>query len=143
MAPLDELMTTVVDSARRNYPSVELRLSSMPSTVWGSPDWLARALGNLVDDAAKWTRPGTPVEIVVRERSVTVRDHGSGIDPTEIPRVFDRFYRSLSARGIPGSGLGLAIAKQAVDAHGGHITARNAEGGGGELEVTLPAPGRA
>lgn len=139
MLRLDELMATVVDEARRNYPSVRFELTVVPSNVWGSPDRLQKALGNLVDNAAKWTRPSTPVEITVEDRSVTVRDHGPGVDSADVPHIFDRFYRSLSAAGVPGSGLGLAIAKQAVEAHGGHIEVRDAEGGGAVFIVRFAA----
>lgn len=138
MLRLDELVASVVDEARRNYPSVAIELSTVPSTVWGSPDRLHKAFGNLIDNAAKWTGPSTSVEVSVGERSVTVRDHGPGVDASDIPRIFDRFYRSLSARGVPGSGLGLAIAKQAIEAHGGTIEVRDAEGGGAAFVVTLP-----
>jgi two-component system, OmpR family, sensor histidine kinase MprB len=139
-ARLDELVASVVSEARRNYPSVRFELSTEPSIVWASPDRLAKAVGNLVDNAAKWTKPSTPVEVTAGNRSVTVRDHGPGVDPADASRIFDRFYRSLSARGIPGSGLGLAIAKQAVEAHGGHIEVRNAVGGGAEFVVGFPPP---
>jgi two-component system sensor histidine kinase MprB len=139
-ARLDELVTSVVSEAQRNYPSVRFELSTVSSVVWGSPDRLAKALGNLVDNAAKWTKPATPVDITVGNRSVTVRDHGPGIDTADASLIFDRFYRSLSARGIPGSGLGLAIAKQAVEAHGGHIEVRNAAEGGAEFVVWFPEP---
>jgi two-component system sensor histidine kinase MprB len=140
VARLDELVASVVSEARRNYPSVRFELSTVSSIVWASPDRLAKALGNLVDNAAKWTKPSTPVEVTVGNRSVTVRDHGPGVDPADASRIFDRFYRSLSARGIPGSGLGLAIAKQAVEAHAGHIEVRNAAGGGAEFVVWFPEP---
>lgn len=137
---LDELMAGVVSDARSNYSSIRFELSTVPSIVWGSPDRLSKVFGNLVDNAAKWTEPSTPVEVTVGNRSVTVRDHGPGVDPADASRIFDRFYRSLSARGIPGSGLGLAIAKQAVEAHGGHIEVRNAVDGGAEFVVWLPDP---
>jgi two-component system, OmpR family, sensor histidine kinase MprB len=137
---LDDLVASIVEEARRDYPSVPFDLSTVPTTVWGSPDRLSKALGNLLDNAAKWTRPSTSVEVTVEDRSVTVRDHGPGIDAADVPRIFDRFYRSLSARGVPGSGLGLAIAKQAVEAHGGHIEVRDAVGGGAEFVVRFPEP---
>jgi two-component system sensor histidine kinase MprB len=137
---LDELVASVVGEARRNYPSVPIELSPMPSTVWGSPDRLHKAFGNLVDNAAKWTKPSTSVEVTVGERSVTVRDHGPGVDAQDVPHIFERFYRSLSARGVPGSGLGLAIAKQAIEAHGGRIEVRDAQGGGAEFVVWLRGP---
>jgi two-component system, OmpR family, sensor histidine kinase MprB len=135
---LDELVASVVDQARPNYPSVHFELAAVPSTVWGSPDRLSRAVSNLVDNAAKWTRPSTPVEIIVDHRSVTVRDHGPGVGATDVPHIFDRFYRSLSARGVPGSGLGLAIARQTAEAHGGTIVVQAADGGGAEFILQFP-----
>ena len=96
----------------------------------GVPATLDRAVGNLLDNAAKWSPPGGEVEIAVRAGEVTVRDHGPGIDDEDLPYVFDRFYRARSARGLPGSGLGLAIVKQVAEAHGGTVVAeRPADGG--------------
>jgi two-component system sensor histidine kinase MprB len=60
---------------------------------------------------------------------VTVRDHGPGIDPADLPFVFDRFYRAPAARGLPGSGLGLAIVRQVVETHGGQVAAQPLEHG--------------
>ncbi len=70
---------------------------------------------------------------------LTVRDHGPGIAEADLPRVFDRFWRSESARGRPGSGLGLAIVRQAAEAHGGTVRAEAAPGGGTLLRMRLPA----
>lgn len=137
---LDDLVASLVEEAQGNYPSVPFELSTVPSTVWGSPDRLSKAFGNLLDNAAKWTRPSTPVEVSVEGQSVTVRDHGPGVDAADVPHIFDRFYRSLSARQVPGSGLGLAIARQAVEAHGGHIEVRDAAGGGAEFVAWFPEP---
>jgi two-component system sensor histidine kinase MprB len=69
---------------------------------------------------------------------VTVRDHGPGVGAGDVPHIFDRFYRSLSARGVPGSGLGLAIAKQTAEAHGGTIVVQAAHGGGAEFILQFP-----
>jgi two-component system sensor histidine kinase MprB len=68
---------------------------------------------------------------------VAVRDHGPGIADDDLPRVFDRFYRSASARGLPGSGLGLAIVRQVAEEHGGEVSAEHAEGGGALLRLKL------
>ena len=68
---------------------------------------------------------------------VVVRDHGPGFSGEDLPRVFDRFYRARSARGLPGSGLGLAIVRQVAEAHGGSVTAANADGGGARLRLRL------
>ena len=70
---------------------------------------------------------------------VEVRDHGPGIAPEDQPLVFERFYRSTSARTEPGSGLGLAIVKQIVDRHGGQAWATNQPGGGAVVGFELPA----
>jgi two-component system sensor histidine kinase MprB len=68
---------------------------------------------------------------------VLVRDRGPGIDETDLPHVFDRFYRAPGARGRPGSGLGLAIVKQVAEAHGGSVHAERADGGGTLIELDL------
>ena len=74
----------------------------------------------------------------IRDGEVSVRDHGPGIDPVDLPHVFDRFYRAAAARRTPGSGLGLAIVRQAAEAHGGTVTASAAAGGGALLTLRLP-----
>jgi two-component system sensor histidine kinase MprB len=95
-------------------------------------------VANLVDNAAKWSPPGAVVEIVVHDGAVSVRDHGPGIDPADLPHIFDRFYRSPRARTMPGSGLGLAIVKQVADSHGATITAATAPGGGALFTLRVP-----
>ena len=67
-----------------------------------------------------------------------VHDHGPGIAEADLPHVFDRFYRSPAARGLPGSGLGLAIVAQVVKAEGGTILAENDPGGGARMSMRLP-----
>ena len=111
----------------------------MPTVVRARRPGLARAVGNLLDNAVKWSPPEAPVEITVRDGEVTVRDHGPGIAQDDLPHVFDRFYRAPSARGLPGSGLGLAIVKHVADEHRGTVRAERAEGGGTLLRLTLPA----
>ena len=73
-----------------------------------------------------------------------MRDHGPGIDPADLPHVFDRFYRSLSARAVPGSGLRLAVVQEVARYYGGMIEAGPAPGGGTLMRLRLPVvPGRA
>jgi two-component system sensor histidine kinase MprB len=67
-----------------------------------------------------------------------VRDHGPGISDTDLPLVFDRFYRAEDARSLPGSGLGLAIVRQVADTHGGSVRAANDPQGGARLTLELP-----
>ena len=103
----------------------------------GVPASLERAVGNLLDNAVKWSPNGGPVEVTVGGGQVTVRDHGPGVDPDDLPFVFDRFYRARNARGMPGSGLGLAIVRQVAEAHGGQVRAENAPDGGAFLRLDL------
>jgi two-component system sensor histidine kinase MprB len=78
------------------------------------------------------------VDVSVREGELSVRDHGPGIHDEDLPHVFDRFYRSVNARGLPGSGLGLAIVRQVAEHQGGSVSAANARGGGAVLVLRLP-----
>ena len=131
-------MRRAVERARLHAPSLVFAVEAAPTVVAGSPGQLERAVGNLLDNAAKWSPPGGTVEVVVRGGEVTVRDHGPGIDAADLPHIFDRFYRAPAARRTPGSGLGLAIARQAAEAHGGTVTASAAPGGGALLALRLP-----
>jgi two-component system sensor histidine kinase MprB len=96
-------------------------------------------VNNLLDNAAKHSPAGGVVEVVAGPGGLRVRDHGGGIDESDLPHLFDRFYRGASARGRPGSGLGLAIVRQVAGQHGGVVRASNAEGGGAEFVLELPA----
>jgi two-component system sensor histidine kinase MprB len=136
---LDLLVGEAVERARRHAPGVAFAVDGEPCVVRGSRARLHRAVANLLDNAVKWSPPGGPVEVGVRGGAVTVRDHGPGIAEEDLPHVFDRFYRSPSARGLPGSGLGLAIVRQVAEAHGGRVAAERAEGGGARLRLELPA----
>jgi two-component system sensor histidine kinase MprB len=135
---LDAVVRDAVERARRHAPATEFTVTSEPCTVSGSRARLARAIGNLLDNAVKWGPPGAPVEVSVGGGEVTVRDHGPGIAEDDLPHVFDRFYRAPAARGLPGSGLGLAIVKHVADAHGGTVVADPAPGGGTRLRLALP-----
>jgi len=135
---LDELVTEVVDRSRRRWPGIRFETDLDPTIVRGVPARLDRAVGNLLDNAAKFSPSGGTVDVGLAGGSLTVRDHGPGIAESDLPYVFDRFYRAPSARGLPGSGLGLAIVRQIVQAHGGTVTASRAPGGGTLLRVTLP-----
>ena len=134
---LDLLAADAVERARRNQPKVTFITDLHESTVHGVPSTIERAVANLLDNAAKWSRPGENVEVGVDNGAVTVRDHGPGIDDEDLPYVFDRFYRARAARGLPGSGLGLAIVRQVARAHGGSVVAERAEGGGTRVVLRL------
>jgi two-component system sensor histidine kinase MprB len=139
---LDELVQDAVARAARYAPDQRIELDSEPCTVRGVGARIERAVNNLLDNAVKWNPPGHPIEVTVRDGTVSVRDHGPGIDPADLPHVFDRFYRAAAARGLPGAGLGLAIVRQVAEAHGGSIEAANAPGGGAILQLHLPSEPR-
>jgi two-component system sensor histidine kinase MprB len=136
---LDKLVERAVERARRKAPQLQFELHLEPCTVSGSSPRLERMVDNVLDNAVKWSPDGGTVEVDVDEGLLTVRDHGPGIDDADLPHVFDRFYRSASARGMPGSGLGLAIVKQTVDDHGGTVEATNAENGGTVISMSFDA----
>lgn len=139
----DELVSRALERARGHAPGIAFEADLEPAIVTGIPARLDRAVANLLDNAAKWSPPGGVVEVRLRGGELTVRDHGPGIAPEDLPHVFDRFYRSAAARGRAGSGLGLAIVRQVASAHGGAVAAEAAPGGGAVLRLTLPAATRA
>ena len=138
---LDRLVTDAVDRARLRAPDVTIELDLEPTRVEGRRHQLERAVVNVLDNACKWSPPGGLVEVRLRNGTITVRDHGAGIDREDLPRVFDRFYRAPAARAMPGSGLGLAIVRRVVDAHGGTVALAPAPGGGTIARIHLPAAG--
>jgi two-component system sensor histidine kinase MprB len=138
LVDLYQLTRRVVESVGRHHPTVTMRADGAQTLIRGAPGRISRAVSNLVDNAAKWSPPGAEVEIEVRDGTVSVRDHGPGVDPADLPHVFDRFYRSAAARTLPGSGLGLAIVKQVADSHGGSVTAAAAPGGGALFALSFP-----
>jgi two-component system sensor histidine kinase MprB len=134
---LDELVETAVDRARTRFPNVHVNAHLEPTTVEGVPERIERAVWNLLENAGKWTKPGSSVDVTLAGGELRVRDHGPGIAPEDREHVFDRFYRSAAARAMPGSGLGLAIVREVAEAHGGSVSAEEAPGGGALLRLRL------
>ncbi|MFC0106102.1 sensor histidine kinase [Kibdelosporangium aridum] len=134
---LDLVAETVITKAttRASAPRFESALS--PCLVHVDPDAIERAIGNLVDNAVKWSPPGGRVLITVAGGEFTITDEGPGIAMQDVPFVFDRFYRSAQARSMPGSGLGLAIVRQVVETHGGKVAAEPL-GRGVRMRFSLP-----
>ena len=134
---LDALVSEAVERARRHAPGVTFETALKPAVVDGVPDRLARAVNNLLDNAA---RHGRTVMVSCDPSGIRVADDGGGIAPEDLPHIFDRFYRGADARGWggrDGSGLGLAIVRQVAEQHGGSVAAANV-GGGAELALHLP-----
>ncbi len=140
MLRLDLLVrdAVAVQNTHARTKDVRFELDAEPTWVEGHTDRLSRAVGNLLDNARKWSPPGRPVSVECRDGTVVVHDHGPGIAEDDLPHIFDRFYRSAAARGLPGSGLGLAIVAQVVKAEGGTIQAENDPAGGARMSLRLP-----
>jgi two-component system sensor histidine kinase MprB len=140
---LDLIVDALVERIqRRPGTDVSWNVLMEPTVVTGRPERISRAVSNLLDNARKWSPPGGEVEVRLNDGELSVRDHGPGFDEDDLPHVFDRFFRSQHARGMPGSGLGLAIVRQAAEAHGGSVSADNAEGGGALVRVRFGAAER-
>jgi two-component system sensor histidine kinase MprB len=141
---LDDLVAEVVRVQSTHGRSKDVRFELEASECWieGHAGRLSRAVGNLLDNARKWSPPGLAVQVTCAEGTVVVHDRGPGIAEEDLPHIFDRFYRSPAARGLPGSGLGLAIVAQVVKAEGGTIAAENDPAGGARLSMRFPAVAR-
>ncbi|HEY4397645.1 MAG TPA: HAMP domain-containing sensor histidine kinase [Acidimicrobiia bacterium] len=135
---LDQLVAGAAEEASFHWPEVRFVTDLAPSVVRGSPNRITRAVSNLLDNAGKWSPSGGPVEVAVADHEVSVRDHGPGIAPEDVPFVFDRFWRSPGARGTPGSGLGLAIVRQVADQHGATIAVEAPADGGTRMRLRFP-----
>jgi two-component system sensor histidine kinase MprB len=148
---LADLVDQAAERIRQRWPRTGLRTELAPVEVAGRPASLERMVLNLMDNAAKWSPDGAPVRVRLRLieetggggtgrwAELTVADSGPGVDPADLPRIFERFYRAPAARAMPGSGLGLAIVAQAVELHHGTVTAGAPDTGGAEFTVRLPA----
>ncbi len=113
-----------------------------PVVVSGDEDHLRQAVANLVTNAIRHTPAGTPIEVQVERRrntaSVSVRDHGGGLDEDGLIHAFDRFWQKDPARSGAGAGLGLAIVAAVAAEHHGQASAANAPEGGAVFTLSLP-----
>lgn len=122
---------------------VQLSLPPTPGpVVEADRPSLLRVLTNLLDNAAKFSPEEGEVSVTLRAEdglvAVAVRDHGRGISPQALPRVFERFYKGDASRAEEGVGLGLAIVKHIVRSHGGTVDVQSAPGEGATFTVRLP-----
>ncbi|WP_037678734.1 cell wall metabolism sensor histidine kinase WalK [Streptomyces griseus] len=135
---LDDTVEAALRRARLRGPELTITASLAPWYVRAEPAALERAIVNILDNAVKFSPEAGTIEVQLSEGVLSVRDHGSGIPAEELPHVFDRFWRSPSARALPGSGLGLSIVARTVQQSGGEVTLARAEGGGTVVTVRLP-----
>jgi signal transduction histidine kinase len=135
---LHDVVARAVDRARLRGPGLTVEADTQPWHVLGDPASLERAVVNLLDNAVKFSPPGGTVTVRLKGGELTVRDHGPGISADDLPHVFERFWRSPSARSLPGSGLGLSIVARVVAESGGRVDLEPAPGGGTLARVRLP-----
>ncbi|MEU2244134.1 HAMP domain-containing sensor histidine kinase [Streptomyces sp. NPDC018338] len=138
VVPLHSILRSALDRARLRGPELTFVTDLAPWYVRAEPAAIERALVNVLDNAVKFSPPRGTVEVTLMRGELTVRDHGPGIPPDELPHVFDRFWRSPSARSLPGSGLGLSIVARTVHQAGGSASLAPAPGGGTVATVRLP-----
>ncbi|MEV6973982.1 HAMP domain-containing sensor histidine kinase [Kitasatospora sp. NPDC093806] len=136
-----ELAARAVERAELRGPGLVFETSVAPWYVHADAAALERAVINLLDNAVKYSPPGGSIEVRLDRGVLTVRDHGPGIPPDELPYVFDRFWRSPSSRQLPGSGLGLSIVAQSVREAGGEVSLGPAPDGGPGALATVRLPG--
>ncbi|OBB39921.1 HAMP domain-containing sensor histidine kinase [Mycobacterium sp. 852002-51961_SCH5331710] len=142
-----EIVDRSLERVRRRRNDIVFEATTTPWLVYGDEAGLGRAVLNLLDNAAKWSPPGGLVTVRLTQidalnAELVVSDYGPGIPPQERPLVFERFYRSTTARSMSGSGLGLAIVKQVVLKHGGSLRIEDTVPGGQppgtSMHVVLP-----
>ncbi len=110
-----DLLTDAAVRRLRQHGDIDTDLR--PSLVEADPTAVDRAVSNLIDNAIKWNPPDAAVRVIVDNGQVSVTDHGPGIADADLPHIFERFYRSAAARGMPGAGLGLAIVGSITEAN--------------------------
>lgn len=135
-----EVAAELEGSFRAKGVALDLAIAEAP--VVGDADRLAQVARNLLANALKFTPAGGHVRLSTgidgRGAILEVSDDGPGIQPADLPRVFERFWRSRTASDVPGSGVGLTIARELARAHGGDISASSRPGVATTFRVTLP-----
>ncbi|WP_244930520.1 HAMP domain-containing sensor histidine kinase [Nocardioides sp. W7] len=135
---LAEVVDLALARVRRRAPGVALDVTLDPWFVIGEHGALERAVTNLLDNAAKWSPAGGTIRVSLVEGVLVVEDDGPGIADADLPRVFERFWRSDESRSMPGSGLGLSIVEQVAVRHSGTVEAGHAASGGARLVLRIP-----
>ena len=147
LVDLDTLVAEAVTAAQPAARSKELELTAAPGEIGEVPGdraRLAQVVDNFISNAVKFTPHGGSIKLAVRvvenEAELSIADTGVGISSTELPQLFERFFRTegATAAAIPGTGLGLAIARAIVVGHGGRITVESEAGAGTTFRIYLP-----
>ena len=141
---LQEVASLYQYQSQRKNVSIELDIASPLSTIEVDPGRMTQVLTNIVDNALRHTPQGGKIILSAKEVNnqveLAIQDSGPGLEGEDLDRIFERFYRTDSARQREdgGSGLGLAIAKSIVQANGGQVSAESEAGKGLKVIITLP-----
>jgi two-component system, OmpR family, phosphate regulon sensor histidine kinase PhoR len=136
---IDEVRDRLLDSAER--ADIGLRIDVDPEVELPlRRRMLQTVVENLAQNAIRYAGPGSTVTIAARPGALEVSDDGRGVEEDELPRLFERFYRSDRARASRGTGLGLAIVKHVVASAGGEVEASGGPGRGLRIVCSFPAP---
>lgn len=142
---LEEAADRIRPAAERRDIGIRIEGVSPRLSAWGDRRQLVSAVANLLDNAVKYSSPGSTVEVRAASDGTTVEveveDHGLGIPARDLERIFERFYRVDRARSrdTGGTGLGLAIVRHVVANHEGEVTVTSTEGQGSTFTVHVPA----
>ncbi|HZL36900.1 MAG TPA: ATP-binding protein [Tepidisphaeraceae bacterium] len=133
-------------AAQKKGQNVTLDINGPLPRAWGNPDYLERAISNLIDNAIKYTPENGKVNVSVARNHgdlvVEVADNGIGIPAPDLDRIFERFYRvdRSRSRDMGGTGLGLSIVKHVAQVHGGSVDVESSPGTGSRFRLNIPAP---
>ncbi|MBW1903262.1 MAG: ATP-binding protein [Deltaproteobacteria bacterium] len=137
-----ELYDAYQTKAARSHINLEFQTGEALSVIEGDAKRLRRVFTNILDNAFKFSKENTKITLISEENKqasiVKIKDQGCGIDPRDLPYIFDAFHRGRDAKRYEGSGVGLAAAKTIVEAHGGRINVESELGKGSVFTVVLP-----
>lgn len=144
--PLDltQIMRAIIRDSRggTNAARIEATIPDQPVTIVGDKALIKIALANLIDNAEKYTKADGSITARLTPYGdlavIQVSDTGIGIPESELPRIFDKYYRAPGAKGVAGAGLGLNLVKRIIELHGGGIEAASLHGQGSTFTVRLP-----
>ncbi|RYZ14320.1 MAG: HAMP domain-containing histidine kinase, partial [Sphingobacteriales bacterium] len=145
---IDEVLWEIQEEMSRAFPDkkLEFNLDELPEnpdllTVHGNQGYLKRAIGNIVNNALKYS-DGKPVEMAVSSSDhkvhIRVKDNGIGIEKADLMRIFQPFYRGSNARQLEGHGIGLSLAMSVFQMHNGTVNIDSAPGQGTTVDIALP-----
>ena len=139
---MTELFDAYQNEAIRNQIELEFRTDDALSVIESDAKHLRRVFANILDNALKFSKENTKITLTSEESEneaiIKIKDQGCGIDPKDLPYIFDAFHRGRDAKRYKGSGIGLAAAKTIAEAHGGRIKVESKLGMGSEFTIILP-----